>query len=170
MPDSRSIVNPYAPPYVNDGATSVRFNKWRPLNSFLAFLIGSIIGLNAGSAISEGLIATIHKSADNIPGAVWSFLSWAACCIAFTCPWRICRRFVFGPSRPAPPACFIAAILVASLFYLAAQKIGRSGVLNIAPVWTHSSVFAMLALVFASAAVECEIVLTHLFVRTKTRS
>ena len=165
MPNSRSIVNPYAPPDVNDSSASVRFNKWRPLNSFLAFFIGSMIGLNVGSAISEGLIATIHKSADNIPAAIWSFLTWAACCVAFTCPWRIGRRFVFATSRPIPLAHFVAAIQVSALFYLTAQQLSRSGMLNIVPGRMHSFVFAMLALVFGSGAVECEILLTRLFSR-----
>jgi|GEM_PF-4299042 len=158
--------NPYAPPDVNDGATSVPLNTWRSSLSFLAFFVGSMIGLNVGSGISEGLAATMQKSADNIPGAVWAFLSWAGCCVAFTCPWRICRRVLVATVRPAPLACFVAAILVASLFYVAAQQVGRSGVLNVVPMWTHSSVFALMALVFGSCAVECEIVLTRLFSRS----
>ena len=65
-----TIVNPYAPPDVDDGVSSTRLHKWRPLLSLVVFFIGSMIGLNVGSAISEGLGATIHKSAVNIPAAV----------------------------------------------------------------------------------------------------
>jgi MFS-type transporter involved in bile tolerance (Atg22 family) len=68
-------------------------------------------------------------------------------------------------ARPAPLACFVAAILTASLFYVTAQQVSRSGLFRIVPRWMDSSVFAMLALVFGSAAVECEIVLTRLFSR-----
>ncbi len=169
-PSLPTIVNPYAPPDVNDGVSSTRPHKWRPLLSFAVFFIGSMIGLNVGSDISEGLGATIHKSAVNIPAAIWSFLTWAACCVAFTCPWRIGRRFVFATSRPIPLARFVAAIQVSALFYLTAQQLSRSGMLNIVPVRMHSFVFALLALVFGSVAVECELVLTRLFSRAASNA
>jgi hypothetical protein len=164
-PSLPTIVNPYAPPDVNDGVSSTRLHKWRPLLSFVAFFLGSMIGLIVGSDISEGFGAAIHKSLVNIPAAIWSFLTWAACWVAFTCPWRIVRRFVFVTSRPIPLAHLIAAIQVSALFYLTGQQLSRSGMLNIVPVRMHSFVFAMLALVFGSAAVECEILLTRLFSR-----
>lgn len=165
-PSSRMNLNPYAPPDVNDVGSAARWKRGRPLISFVAFSIGSIVGLNIGSGISIGFFATIQRSADNIPAAIWSFLGWAACCVAFSFPWRIGRRFDFCKSQPIPLACFIMAMQVAALFYLCAQQLDRSGLLNFVPLRMHSSVFAMLALLFGSIAVECEIALTRLILRT----
>ena len=165
LPPGTSL-NPYAPPDVYDRVSAARVNRWRPLLSFVAFSTGSIVGLNVGSGIRIGFLATIQRTADNIPGAIWSFLGWAACCAAFSIPWRIGRRFVFGRSQPIPLACFVTAWQFAALFYGAAQHLDRSGLLNFVPRWMHSSVFAMLALLFATLAVECEIVLTRLILRT----
>ena len=164
-PPPQLNLNPYAPPDVNDGVSAIRMNRGRPFISFVAFSIGSIVGLNIGSGISIGFFATIQRSADNIPAAIWSFLGWAACCVAFSFPWRVGRRFVFGTSQPMPLACFIIAMQVAAMFYLCAQQLDRSGLLNFVPRRMHSSVFAMLALLFGSIAVECEIVLTRLILR-----
>lgn len=113
-PSSRMNLNPYAPPDVNDVGSAARWKRGRPVISFVAFSIGSIVELNIGSGISIGFFATIQRSADNIPAAIWSFLGWAACCVAFSFPWRIGRRFVFGKSQPIPRACFIMAMQVAA--------------------------------------------------------
>lgn len=164
-PSTSTIDNPYSAPDVDDGVSSVRLNRWQRFVSFIAFFVGSIIGLNVGSAISQGVASTIQRSAYNIPDAIWSFLGWAACCVGFTCPWFIGRRFLFKTTRPTPLASFIAAIQAAVLFYLVAQQVGRPGFLNFIPSQMHSSVFALLALIFGSAAVECEIILTRLFSR-----
>jgi len=161
-----AIINPYSPPEVVENQSSVVTNRRQKVCAYVSFGIGSIIGLNIGSAISEGLLSTFHKSADDISNAVWSFFSWAMCCFVFTCPWRFCRRVFLDRSRQASPlASFFAAAFVASLFYLTAQRIGHMAVLDIFPRWSHSSVFAFLALMFASACVEVEVTLTQLFSR-----
>ncbi len=152
----RTYSNPYDPSLDDSGHPSRSLLEFRKQLALTAFLPGSVVGLNLGAAIQDGVAATINRSTGDVAAALQSFVMWSIFSIAMTLPWRICRGLFLAYHSPVAPTSFVSAILGTTAFYLIAERIDDWQLFMTQSTSTRRVVIVVVALTIASATVEVE--------------